>query len=326
MLRWTWRWGLGLTTACGGSLAYRSATPPGLDEFVAIPHDNPPTSAKAELGRRLFFDRGLSADGSVSCSSCHRPGRGFSDTLSRSIGAYGRSGTRNAPSLVNVAYAETLFWDGRVRTLEEQALRPIQDTLEMAQPLGSLLDRLRGDLFYRAAFLRAFRDGVTAANLARALASYVRSLRFGGAPIDRFRAGDTTVLSLQAQRGFRLFQGKAGCTGCHVGPNLTDEGFHNSGVSWGSPDRGRFGVTGEEADRGSFSTPSLRAIACTAPYMHDGSLPTLEAVVAFYDRGGTPNPELDETIRPLRLSGPEQADLVAFLEAMTAGCSVPFPR
>ena len=172
---------------------------------------------------------------------------------------------------------------------------------------------------YRKTFGRVFPDGVTAGNVGRALASYLRTLRFGDAPLDRYRTGDTTALSDQARRGLGLFRGKARCTACHVGPNLTDEGFHNTGVSWGSGDSGRYALTEREEDRGRFNTPSLRAAACTAPYMHDGSLPTLEAVLAFYVRGGNPNPNLDEDIRPLDLGPEERRSLLTFLRSLVAG-------
>lgn len=305
-----------IALACArGGQPYRPPTPLGLDEYYPVPEDNGLTRERVELGRRLFFDRRLSADRTIACASCHRAEHAFSDTVPKAVGVYGRMGRRNAPALVNLAYARSFFWDGRTETLEEQVLRPIQDSLEMALPLEELVARLARDRAYRRGFHRAFGRGVSADNVARALASYVRTLRVGGSPVDRFRAGDTTALSPEAQRGFRLFIGKANCTACHVGPNFTDEQFHNTGVSWGSGDLGRFAVTGLEADRGRFSTPTLREVACTAPYMHDGSVPTLEKVVEFYDRGATPNPNRDPEIQPLRLKNEERSALVAFLRS-----------
>lgn len=295
--------------------------PLGLDVYFPVPEDNPLSAERISLGRRLFFDARLSADQAVACASCHQPGRAFSDSVPRSRGVYGRLGPRNAPALVNLAYARSLFWDGRAATLEEQVLRPIQDSLEMDLRLDQLVARLRGDPYYAGAFRRTFGEPVSAPNVGRALATFVRSLRVGGAPLDRFRAGDTAALSPSARRGRALFLGKANCSACHVGPNLTDEQFHNTGVSWGAGDLGRFAVTGLEEDRGRFSPPTLREVACTSPYMHDGSLGTLEEVVRFYDRGGGLNPYLDEEIRPLRLSAEELRALVDFLRSASGSCA-----
>jgi len=311
-----------IALACArGGQPHRPPTPLGLDEYYPVPEDNGLTRERVALGRRLFFDQRLSADRSIACASCHRPERAFSDSLPKAIGVYGRVGRRNAPALVNLAYAQSLFWDGRAQTLEEQVLRPIEDSLEMALRLPELVSRLANDRPYRRAFHRAFGDRVNADNVARALASFVRTLRLGGSAVDRFRAGDTAALSAEARRGLRLFVGKANCTACHVGPNFTDEQFHNTGISWGSGDLGRFVVTGLEEDRGRFSTPTLREVACTAPYLHDGSMATLEQVVEFYDGGGNPNPGLDPEIRPLRLTAEEKAALVAFLRTLSSrGC------
>ena len=199
----------------------------------------------------------------------------------------------------------------------------------MDLPMDALLARLRADRGYRGAFRRAFLDGVTAPNLARALASYLRTIRSGNSPVDRYRAGDTAALSLAARRGLAVFMGRANCATCHLGAGFTDERFHNTGVAAGSGDLGRYGVSGREEDRGAFKTPTLREVARSAPYMHDGSLPTLEEVVAFYDRGGVPNARLDPEIRPLGLSPQEKQDLLAFLRALgsgsTAGPPSPFP-
>lgn len=289
----------------------------GLDEFVPTPEDNPLRVDRIALGKRLFFDARLSQDRSIACASCHRPDHGFADTVALSRGAGGRSGRRNAPSLVNRAYGSSFFWDGRAATLEAQVLEPIQDSLEMDLPIEQLVARLGEDARYRDGFAAAFADGVTPANVARALASYVRTLRSGDVPVDRSRDGDTTALSPAARRGLALFTGRANCSTCHVGPNFSDEQFHNTGVAGDPSDLGRFAVTGNWAERGAFKTPTLREVARTAPYMHDGSLATLEAVVDFYDRGGRPNPSLDREIHPLGLSPDDKRDLVRFLRALT---------
>jgi cytochrome c peroxidase len=300
---------------------YRAPVPLGLDLFAPIPSDNPLSRERVALGKQLFADPLLSADGRISCASCHQPRRSFSDTIRFSVGAHGRLGRRNAPSLLNAAYRDSFFWDGRVTSLEEQVLRPIQDSLEMDARLSDVETRLRSIPKYRRAFSRAFGEEPSTINISRALASYVRTLRSGDAPIDRFRAGDTTAVSPAARAGYQLFIGKAGCSTCHVGPLFTDGDFHNSGIAWRSDrytDEGRAAVTGLPEDRGRFKTPSLRNVALTAPYMHDGSKRSLAEVVEFYDGGGQPNPELDPFIRPLRLTATEKDALVAFLEMLTS--------
>jgi cytochrome c peroxidase len=295
----------------------------GLDLLVPVPDDNPLTVPAVALGERLFFESRLSADNTVRCASCHRPERAFSDSASVSRGVYGRRGERNAPALVNRAYGRSFFWDGRAVTLEEQVLHPIQDSVEMGQPLPALMRRLRAERTYRAAFARAFGGSIDSSTVSRALASYVRTLRSGNAPVDRWRDGDTAALLPSARRGLLLFIGAANCVSCHVGSNFTDEQFHNTGVSArsagysGTEDPGRARVTGRAQDTGAFKTPTLRDVARSAPYMHDGSLATLEEVVALYDSGGRANPNLDAEIRPLHLTPDQRRDLVAFLLALT---------
>lgn len=301
----------------------RDPAPLGLDEYFPIPRENPLTPATAALGRRLFFDPLLSRDSTVACASCHLPQRAFSDTVAFSRGVSGHSTLRNAPSILNRAYGRALFWDGRAATLEDAVVQPIENPVEMNLRLGQLVGRLAGDETYAAEFARAFGDGVTDRNVARALASYVRSLRSGNAPVDRHFAGEAAALSREAREGLRLFAGRANCVACHSGATFTDERFHNTGVSWGHGDSGRFAVTGDSADLGAFKTPSLRNVAITAPYMHDGSLATLEAVLDFYDQGGSPNPRLDPEIRPLRLTPAEKRQLIAFLHALMSDIPLP---
>ena len=293
------------------------ATPLGLDIYFAVPEDNRLTPAKVAIGRRLFFDPVLSADSTIACASCHRPQWAFSDTIALSRGIRGQLTGRNAPSILNRAYGALFFWDGRSGTLEETVLQPIQNPTEMGLDLGHLTRRLRTDPDYTSEFDRAFGDGVTERNVGRALASYVRTLRSGGAPVDRFQDGDRSALGSDELAGMKLFVGRAKCAACHAGPTFSDEQVHNTGVSLGSGDRGRFGVTGRSEELGAFKTPSLRNVALTAPYMHDGSVATLEDVVDFYDRGGGANPNLDPELRPLGLSPVEKRQLVAFLRALT---------
>lgn len=278
--------------------------PLGLDLYLPVPEDNPLTIENIDAGRRLFFDPRLSVNGSISCATCHDPRRAFSSRRAIPLGVFRRAGRRNAPAIINRAYGRTFFWDGRTTSLEEQVLKPIEDPAEM----GSTVDAA------------AARVGLTRDELARSLASYVRSILAGNSPFDRFVAGDQRALSADEQAGLRLFRGKANCTACHIGPTLSDEQFHNTGVAWADgrfQDDGRAGVTGRDADRGAFKTPTLREVARTAPYMHDGSLRRLEDVIEFYDRGGRPNRGLDSEIRPLRLTGTEKRSLVALLRALS---------
>ncbi|HZY90256.1 MAG TPA: cytochrome c peroxidase [Gemmataceae bacterium] len=293
--------------------------PLGLPAARPVPKDNPLTEAKVRLGRRLFFDPLLSGDGSVSCASCHRPDHGFAGPEPRAVGAGGRRGTRNAPSLLNRAFGGAFFWDGRAATLEEQALHPIESPVEMGSTVADALKRLGAHKEYPAAFRAAFGDGVSAANLARALASFERVLLAGDSRVDRFRAGKFAALNDSERQGLWLFESRGRCWRCHSGQTFSDEGYHNTGVGWGGApaDLGRHNVTRAEADRGRFKTPSLRAVARTAPYMHDGSLATLEEVVEYYNRGGNKNPRLDPLMRPLGLSKRDVADLVAFLKGLS---------
>jgi cytochrome c peroxidase len=293
--------------------------PLGLERTRPVPADNPLTDARVQLGRRLFFDPILSADGTVSCASCHQPDHGLASPQPRAVGVRGQVGLRNAPALFNRAYGSSFFWDGRAATLEAQALRPIADALELGSSVADVVQRLRADAGYGAAFQATFPDGVTADNLARALASFERTLLLGNSPVDRFRAGEVTVLSDQARQGLWLFESRGRCWRCHSGSNFTDEQFHNTGVSWEREpiDLGRYAVTKVDADRGRFKTPTLRGVARTAPYMHDGSLATLEDVVEFYQRGGGKNAYLDPVLEPLPLSTEDVRALVAFLRALS---------
>lgn len=285
----------------------------------SVPKDSQLTEQRVGLGRRLFFDPILSADNTVACASCHQPSHGFAGIEARPRGIRGQRAARRAPSLINRAYGKAFFWDGREATLEGQALRPIEDPAEMGSTVAAALDRLRVDPTYKSQFEAAFSDGVTAVNLSRALASFERVLLRGDSAVDRFRRkGDTKALSAQERQGLWLYESKGRCWRCHVGANFTDEAYHNTGISWGKEpaDLGRFAVTKKEEDRGRFKTPTLRGVALTGPYMHDGSLSSLEAVVEFYNRGGGANPNLDPVLAPLNLSKEEVSNLVAFLKAL----------
>ena len=272
---------------------WRPKIPLGLDLYLPVPEDNPLTKEKVELGRKLFFDPLLSRDQTLSCAGCHDPERGFTDGRAISKGVFGRKGTRSVPTLVNRGYGRAFFWDGRISSLEEQVLQPIQDAKEMDMTLQEILTRLKKEEDYRQGFREAFRTEVNSEGVAKALASYVRTLLSGHSRFDRYFNGEREALSEDARQGLEIFRGKGNCRACHVGPNFTDERFHNTGVAWPEGellDPGRFAVTGKEADRGAFKTPTLREVALTAPYMHDGSIATLENVIEFYTRGGNPQP------------------------------------
>ena len=293
--------------------------PLGLDRGFLAPPDNPVTREKAALGRRLFDDTRLSADQSRACSDCHQPERAFSDGKRVAVGIRDQQGTRNAPAILNRTYGRAFFWDGRAATLEEQVLLPIQHPQEMGAELSTVVERLRADATYRQQFGDVFGRPPDVRSLSDALATYVRTILSGASAYDRYEAGETTALNTEEQHGLRLFRGRAHCTRCHSGSNLTDEDFHNTGVSWGRRpyDAGRAVVTGVPEDTGKFKTPTLREIARTAPYMHDGTIATLEKVVDFYDRGGKDNPFRDRELRRLRLTEDEKAALVAFLRSLT---------
>lgn len=311
-------------STCWGADRDHFPIPEGLPS-LRIPDDNPLTAAKVELGKQLYFDPRLSRDNTISCASCHDPEKGWSNGERFATGVGGQVGGRSAPSIVNAAYAPLQFWDGRAEQLEGQALGPIQNPIEMNMTLEEVVEKLNGIEGYRQQFQKVFQSDVTPENLARAIAAFERTILSGDAPYDRFKAGDTTALSEAAQRGMKVFFNKAQCSACHAGPNFTDAAFHNIGVGMDGekPDEGRYTVTKMLGDKGSFKTPTLREVARTAPYMHDGRLATLEEVVDYYDKGGVPNPQLDEEIFPLRLSAQEKADLVTFLKEGLSSSSYP---
>ncbi len=291
---------------------------------VKQPIDNLPTVAKIALGKQLFFDTRLSRTNDVSCATCHDPGKGWSNGQRFATGVDGRLGTRNSPSLINVAYNATSFWDGRAGSLEEQALMPIQNPNEMDLPLPALVKKLNGDEHYRRQFREVFGSDANGDVVAKAIAAFERTIVTRDAPIDRFVAGDKTALSPAAQRGMQLFFGDARCHICHSGPNFTDNRFHNIGVGIAAepPDRGREKVTGATKDRGAFKTPTLREIARTAPYMHDGSFKTLKDVVWHYNFGGVTDAEndyRDQELQVLYLSDDDVSDLVNFLKEGLSG-------
>ena len=289
-----------------------------LPEAAPAPPDNPTTVARVELGRQLFFDPVLSGNNSMSCATCHVPEKGFADGLSASIGARGQELTRNTPTVLNAGFLESLLWDGRVSSLEEQALGPISSPDEMDQDLDSLVEELAADPDYAGAFRRVFGQPVNIQDVARALAAYQRTLVTPNSAFDRYLAGDDDALSPAAKDGLELFRGAAGCIRCHDGPMLTDGKFYRLGG--GGEDVGRATVTGAADDRYRFRTPTLRNVAETGPYMHDGSLETLfDVVELYYRRIPLQGPEgLPLDLEPLLGQSYSEIDLiVAFLRSLS---------
>jgi cytochrome c peroxidase len=265
--------------------------PLGLDAHIPTPPDNPLTQASIQLGRKLFFDKRLSKDNSLSCATCHDPANAFTDKNPTAVGVNQQTGTRRSPRLLNRAWGTKFFWDGRSPSLEDQVLQPIANPIEMALPLDDALAKLNQIPDYQP---------ITQSQLARALASYVRTILAGNSPYDQFLAGNQNALTPQQKLGLQLFRTKAACISCHLGPNLTDEALHQTNA--GKIDRGK-----------PFKTPGLRHIAQSAPYFHDGSAPTLDAVIDHYNNGDAPDPE----IQPLHLTPEEKQALKAFLQSLT---------
>jgi cytochrome c peroxidase len=290
----------------------RAATPP-------VPQANPLTPARVELGKTLFFDPRLSAAGVTSCATCHNPGFAWGDGMPRAVGHGMQTLARRTPTLLNVAWAELLFWDGRAASLEEQALGPISAPGEMNLSLEELTARVRGIAEYAPLFRAAYPgEPIGPDTIAKAIASFERTIVSEWSPFDRWIEGDESAISESARRGFELFRGRAQCSSCHAGWRFTDDAFHDIGVPGGDRGRGehlpQIGIV-----QFAFKTPTLRNVDRRAPYMHDGSEPTLESVIELYDLGGRERrASLSHEIRPLGLTPADKADLVAFLRTLTS--------
>lgn len=265
--------------------------PLGLDAHIPAPADNPLTPETILLGRKLFFDKRLSRDNTIACATCHEPANAFTDRNPTAIGVNHQTGTRRSPRILNRAWGTKFFWDGRSPTLEDQVLQPIANPIEMALPLQDAIARLNTLPEYRP---------MDQVRLARALASYVRTILAGNSPYDQYLAGNRNALTIEQQLGLQLFRGKAGCISCHLGPNLTDEALHQTNA--GRIDKGKL-----------FKTPGLRQIAQSGPYFHDGSAKDLGEVIDHYDKGDAPDPD----IQPLRLTAAEKSALQVFLQSLT---------
>lgn len=322
---------------------------------ISIPKDNPLSRAKIELGRQLYFDTRLSADNTVSCASCHHPEDGYARNTQFGVGIGGQTGGRNSPVAYNRILSSLQFWDGRAATLEEQAKGPIQNPIEMGNTHEAAVKTLKGIEGYQLQFDKIFPGkGITIDTVAQAIASFERVLVTGPSPADYYeplmsfekankddlkdlealkkedpetyaqywklkRASDAHPIDASAIRGRELFFGKANCTACHAGANFTDEKYHNLGIGMDkpNPDLGRFDQTKDPKDKGAFKTPTVRNVTMTGPYMHDGSLKTLEEVVEWYNKGGHPNPTLSDKIKKLNLTAQEKEDLVAYMKSLT---------
>lgn len=293
---------------------------------VFWPADNPYSKEKAELGKLLYYDKRLSSDNSVSCGSCHAPEFAYTDGKQFSSGIAGQLGGRSAPTVVNRAYSTLQFWDGRAATLEEQAKGPIANPVEMTsyktadEAHKACVACLKGIPGYVQRFKKVFgTEDFNIDHVAKAIATFERTILSGNAPFDKYKAGNKSAMSEAQVRGMKVFFNKAACDSCHLGFNFTDGSFVNIGIGMDkpSPDLGRFMVTKKEEDKGAFKTPTLREVEKTGPYMHDGSLKTLEEVVEHYNKGGVKNPYIDQRMKPLNLTAQEKQDLVAFMKALS---------
>jgi len=294
-------------------------TPDTFLPAIPWPEDNPYSPARAELGKILFFDGRLSANGMVSCAFCHEPAHAFSASTALARGVNGKLGTRHPQTLINRAWGKSEFWDGRAPTLEAQIIGPVTNPDEMGMTVDGLVQKLRAIKGYGPLFAAAFGDsGVDFDRIAKALATFERTIVSGDSAFDRYLAGDKTALTKQQQDGLDFFNKKGECAECHRGPNFSDEKFANIGVGMdrSNPDPGRFTVTKRRGDIGRFKVPTLRDLAVRAPYMHDGSVKTLDEVLQIYAKGGRPNPHLDTRLTPFYLDEETKRDLLAFLDSL----------
>jgi cytochrome c peroxidase len=298
-------------------LTYTVKIPPGFPP-MPIPDDNYLTPERVELGKRLFYDPALSRNGNVACANCHLQSHAFADTARLSRGVDGHIGFRNAPMLYNLAWHPYFFMDGGVPTLELQVLAPLASKDEMDHDLASLTERLGRYPFYPALFRQAYGRDPDPWSLTRAIAAFERTLVSGNSPYDKYvHQGVTGAMDSAALRGKDLFFNQLQCGACHSGYNLTDYRFQNIGLPETVGDSGRMRITLNENDRGAFKTPSLRNVAVSAPYMHDGSIATLEEVIDFFASGGEHHPNQSPLTQGFNITAQEKADLIAFLNALT---------
>jgi len=285
---------------------------------IPFPKDNLYTPGKASLGKKLYFDTRLSVSSVQSCASCHNPGLGWGDGLARTVGHGMVTLARRSPTIVNAAWTAVYMWDGRVGTLEDQALAAIQASGTMNMPIGQLMDRLASIAEYKPLFAAAFPDeGMTQKTVGKAIAIYERTVVSERAPFDRWIEKNEQAISEEAKRGFAIFNMKGQCSACHEGWNFTNDGFHDIGLPGTDVGRGKF-LPDIPKMAHAFKTPGLREIASRGPYMHDGSLATLEDVVEHYNQGGIDRPSRSDLVKPLGLTAQEKSDLVAFLKSLSS--------
>lgn len=296
-----------------------------------FPPDNVPTSERILLGRTLFFDPIVSGSNWISCASCHNPGLAWTDGLKTAVGHNMKILGKNTPTILNGAYGNKMFWDGRADNLEEQALGPITSPDEMNQNMEELILELKNIPGYKNLFSKAYpSEEISAATIGKAIASFERTIFSTESAFDRWKKGDKAALSESAQRGFTVFNGKANCSSCHQGEQFSDNGFHNIGLKNAVKEVGRFKIVPVKSMKGAFKTPGLRDVALTGPYMHDGSYTTLEEVIEHYDRGGDEKNNLDPNMLALKLTDQEKTDLVEFMKSLSGkrvSITIPeFPR
>ncbi len=283
---------------------------------IPFPADNLYSAEKAQLGKMLFFDQRLSKNFNMTCATCHNPSLGWEDGVPGAFGGQGKFLERHSPTILNMAWSDSFFWDGRSPTLEDQIRGPVESPNEMNISMDEVVSRLSKVDGYREIFQRVFPGpGITGDGIMKAIATYERTLVSGTAPFDRWVMGDEQAISESAKRGFEFFNGGGGCSDCHSGWNFSDNQFYDIGLS--SSDEGRKAVTGNAADQQAFKTPGLRNIQQRAPYMHDGSMATLDEVIIHYIAGGTPRPSRSEKIKVRPMTVQQITDLRTFLESLT---------
>jgi len=295
---------------------YTVQLPPGFPP-PPVPGDNQLTYERIALGKKLFFDPILSRDTTISCATCHLPSKAFADNLPMSIGIHGREGFRNVPSLANVAWHPYFFREGGSPSLETQALGPIADEAEMDLTIAEAAERLRADDEYMEMSKTAYDREPNAYVISRALSAFQRILVSGDAPYDQYVRGNQNALTAEQIRGSNLFFNELQCANCHTGFNFTNYNFENNGLYENYQDEGRARLTTQANDIGKFKISSLRNVALTPPYMHDGSLPTLESVIEHYNSGGSTHVNKSLLIQPLNLTAQQKSDLISFLESLT---------
>jgi cytochrome c peroxidase len=291
---------------------------PNLAVFVPAPADNPTTPEKVALGKKLFFDKRLSLDGTVSCASCHDPHKAFSDQLTTSVGIKGQRTERNAPSILNSGFLKTVMFDAHLKTLELQVIVPLQEPTEMGHNMKKLIPQLRAIPEYQAAAQKIFQRDFDAFVLTRAIGAFERSLVSMNSRFDQYQAGNKKALSKDEQAGWKLFSEKLYCIQCHPAPYFTTFEAANNGLylDYGK-DKGRFRINLDSSDIGKFKIPSLRNSELTFPYMHDGSLESIDKVIEHYIKGGKKHPLQDKRIVPFELTTKERKQLTLFLKALT---------